>query len=209
MAILKRTGSMLAMGAAVAAVIGLSTAPAFAATTYTVKPGGNITAKAGKTTLKDKNTGSTLSCASSAGKGHVKSGSGLSGKGIGKITALTFAKCTGPLGLHFTVKTTHFPWRLNAKAYKNGVTTGTVTGIHALLSGPSCTATVDGTGAAKNNGMVKVKYSNKTGKLTTLAAGGNLHVYKVHGCAGLIKSGDATTFSGSYALTPKQKITCP
>src|SRR5438477_12536164 len=94
MAILKRTLTLLAMGGATAAVIGLSTAPAFSATTFTVKPGGAITAKAGKTTLKDKNTGSTLSCASSSGKGSVKSGKGLSGNGIGKITSLGFSNCT-------------------------------------------------------------------------------------------------------------------
>src|SRR5215471_11188476 len=117
MAILKRTVTMLAMGGAAAAVIGMTSAPAFSATTFTVKPGGAITAKAGKTTLKDKNTGSTLSCASSSGKGTVKKGSGLSGNGIGSITALGFTNCTGPLNLTFTVKTTGLPWKLNAKSF--------------------------------------------------------------------------------------------
>jgi len=36
-----------------------------------------------------------------------------------------------------------------------------------------------------------------------------LHVYNVNGCAGLINSGDATTFSGSYTISPKQTITSP
>jgi hypothetical protein len=68
---------------------------------------------------------------------------------------------------------------------------------------------VDGTGPTSNYGMVKAKYSNSTGKLTTLTTGGNLHVYNVNGCAGLINTGDATTFSGSYATSPKQTITSP
>ena len=67
---------------------------------------------------------------------------------------------------------------------------------------------MDGTGASANNGRVTAKYSNGTGKLTTTGAG-NLHIYNVSGCAGLIRSGDATTFSGTYAVSPKQTITSP
>jgi hypothetical protein len=212
--ILKRAGSVLVMSAALAGVVGLSAGSAIAATnagitaTWTVKPGGAITAKAGTTTLTDKNTGSQLSCASSSGKGTVKKGSGLSGTGIGSITALSFNTCKGPLGLTFTVKTTHFPWHLNAKSFAAGVTTGTITGIHATLSGPSCSATVDGTGASANNGSVTAKYSNGTGKLSTTGAG-NLHVFNVSGCAGLIMNGDSVSFKGSYTVSPKQTITSP
>jgi hypothetical protein len=206
MAIFKRVGTIVVMGAAATAVIGLSSAPAFSATTFTVKPGGAITANAGKTTLKDKNTGSTLSCASSSGKGSLKKGSGLSGTGIGSISALTFSTCTGPLGLTFTVKTTNLPWKLNAVSFSSGVTSGTITGIKATLTGPSCSASVAGA-TASSTGTVNVKYSNSTGKLTT--SGGNLHVFNVNGCAGLINSGDATTFTGSYAISPKQTITSP
>lgn len=214
MAKLTRAGSVLLLTAGLAGMAALSAGTAVAAThpgvaaTWTVKPGGAITAKAGKTTLKDKNTGSTLSCASSSGKGSVKKGSGLSGTGIGSITALSFSTCTGPLGLTFTVHTTHFPWHLNAKSFSSGVTTGTITGIHATLSGPGCSATVDGTSATANNGQVTAKYSNGTGKLTTTGAG-NLHVYNVSGCANLINSGDATSFTGSYTVSPKQTITSP
>jgi hypothetical protein len=210
----KRAGSVLVMGAALAGVLGLSAGSAIAATnanvaaTWTVKPGGAITAKAGTTTLKDTKTGTVLTCASSSGKGSVKKGSGLSGTGIGSITALSFSTCKGPLNLTFTVHTTHFPWHLNAASFASGVTTGTITGIHATLSGPGCSATVDGTGASANNGKVTAKYTNSTGKLATTGAG-NLHVYNVSGCAGLIHSGDASSFKGSYAISPKQTITSP
>jgi hypothetical protein len=214
MTILKRAGGALVTGIALAGMLALSASAAGAATnsrvaaTWTVKPGGAITAKAGKTTLTDKNTGSILTCTSSSGKGTVKKGSGLSGTGIGSITSLGFSNCTGPLSLTFTVKTTHFPWHLNAKSFAGGVTTGTITGIHATLSGPGCSATVDGTGATANNGSVTAKYSNSTGKLSTTGAG-NLHVYNVSGCAGLINNGDSTSFVGSYAVSPKQTITSP
>jgi hypothetical protein len=214
MKILKRAGGGLVTSAALAGVLALSAGSAVAAAdtavaaTWTVKPGGAITAKAGTTTLKDTKTGSTLTCKSSSGKGKVKSGKGLPGAGIGSITTLSFSTCTGPLGLTFTVKTTHFPWHLNAVSFSSGVTTGTITGIHATLTGPSCSAVVDGTGATANNGKVKAKYSNSTGKLTTTGAG-NLHIYNVHGCAGLIGSGDGSSFKGSYTITPKQTITSP
>ena len=214
MTILKRAGIVMVTGAALAGMLALSASSATAATdtgvaaTWTVKPGGAITAKAGVTTLKDTNTGSVLTCKTSSGKGTAKKGSGLSGTGIASITALSFNSCTGPLGLTFTVKTAHFPWHLNAKTFSGGVTTGSITGIHATLSGPSCSAVVDGTSATANNGMVTAKYSNSTGKLTTTGAG-NLHVYNVSGCAGLINSGDGSSFNGSYAISPKQTITSP
>jgi hypothetical protein len=214
MTILKRAGGVLVTGAALAGMLALSASSAGAATnagtaaTWTVKPGGAITAKAGVTTLKDTKTGSTLTCKTSSGKGTVKKGSGLSGTGIGSITALSFSTCTGPLSLVFTVKTTHFPWHLNAVSFKSGVTTGTISGIHATLTGPSCSAVVDGTGATANNGRVTATYTNSTGKLATTGAG-NLHIYNVNGCAGLINSGDGSSFKGSYTVSPKQTITSP
>jgi hypothetical protein len=209
MAILKRTYGILFAGVATAAVIGMSAAPALAATTWTVSPGGAITAKSGTTTLKDTTTGNELKCKSSSTSATLKSGSGLSGTGLGSITKVTFKTCTGPLSLTFTVKSNDLPWKLNATSYNSttGVTTGTITGIDATLSGPSCSATVDGTGAGKHNGKVKATYTNSTGKLKVLTTGGNLHVYNVSGCAGLINSKDATTFSATYTVTPKQTIT--
>jgi hypothetical protein len=189
--------------------VGASAGVALAvAITFTISPGGAITAKAGTTTLKDTNTGSVLTCASSSSSGTLKKGSGVAGSNLGSITKLSFSNCTGPLGLTFTVKTTHFPWHLNAVSFSSGVTTGTITGIHATLSGPGCSAVVDGTGASANNGKVTAKYSNSTGKLSTTGAG-NLHVYNVSGCAGLINTGDTTSFVGSYTVSPKQTITSP
>jgi hypothetical protein len=192
-------------------MIGASAAPALAATTWTVKPGGTITAKSGKTALKDTKTGATLGCSSSTAKTTLKKGSHLSGTGLGSITAISFSNCTGPLNLKFTVKSSHLPWKLNAVSYKRstGTTTGTITGIHATLTGPGCSAIVDGTGATKNNGMVSVTYVNKTHKLTVLASGGNLHTYKVNGCLRQINSGDGSSFTAAYLVSPAQTITSP
>jgi len=213
MAILNRlTRRFLFTGGATALAVGASAGVALAvAITFSISPGGAITAKAGTTTLKDTNTGTVLTCTSSSSSGTLKSGHGISGTNLGSISKLSFSGCTGPLGLTFTVTNSHFPWTLSGTAFNatSGVTTGFISGIHSKLSGPACTALVDGTGATANNGKVKVTYTNGTGKLKVLTTGGNLHVYNVVGCAGLIHSGDATTFSGTYTVSPKQKITSP
>lgn len=205
------TRRVLFTGAATAAAIGASAGIALAvAITFTITPGGNITASAGKTTLTDTATGSVLSCVSSKSTGTLKKGSGVSGASLGTIKTLTFTNCTGPLGLTFTVTNSGFPWTLSGTSYNatTGTTTGFINGIKSTLSGPGCTATVAGT-TATTKGKVKVTYKNSTGKLSVLAAGGNLHVFNVSGCAGLINSGDATQFVGTYTVTPKQKITSP
>ena len=178
------------------------------AATWTVKPGGAITAKAGKTTLTDKSTDSVLTCTSSSGKGTVKKGSGLSGTGIGSITALSFSNCTGPLGLTFTVHTTHFPWHLNAKTFSGGVTTGTITGIHATLSGPSCSPRWTAPArppTTAGHGQVQQQHRQAEHDRRRQPA----RLQRPAGCAGLINNGDAVSFVGSYAVSPKQTITSP
>src|SRR5215470_12846177 len=99
------TAILLSSGAAALALgLGTATAMATTTTTWTIKPGGAVTGSAGKTTLKDVNTGQTLTCASSATAATLKKGSGLTNP-LGKITSVTFSTCTGPGGLTFTVAT--------------------------------------------------------------------------------------------------------
>ena len=204
------TAVLLGSGAAALALgIGTATAMATTATTFTISPGGAVSGAAGKTVLKDTKTGTVLTCASSATKANLKKGSGQTSP-IGKITSVTFSTCTGPGGLKFTATTsasTAHPWNLNATSFSNGVTKGTITKVTASLSGNGCTATVAGT-TATSTGKTNGSYSNSTHVLT--ASGGNLHVWNVSaGCLGLINSGDASTFSGSYKITPGQTITSP
>lgn len=202
---------ILLTGGATALAVGASAGVALAvAITFTISPGGAITAKAGTTTLKDTKTGSVLSCTSSSSSGTLKKGSGISGANIGSITKLTFSNCTGPLSLTFTVTNSAFPWTLSGTSYNSttGVTTGFINGIKSHLSGPSCSADVGGA-TATSKGKVKVTYTNSTGKLKVLTTGGTLHVWNVAGCAGLINTGDPTQFSGSYTVSPKQTIKSP
>jgi hypothetical protein len=212
MALRKRLSRrILLTGAATAVTIGASAGVALAvAITFSISPGGAITAKAGKTTLKDVNTSQVLSCTSSSSSGTLKSGHGISGTNLGSITKLSFSGCTGPGGLTFTVTNSGFPWTLHGTAFNatSGVTTGNITGIKSHLSGPGCSADVRGA-TATSTGKVKVTYTNGTHKLKVLAGGGTLHVFNVSGCFGLINNGDATQFTGTYTVTPAQTITSP
>lgn len=208
MAIRKRlTGRILLTGATTAMAVGVSVGVALAVTTapeIDASPGGSITATAGTTTLKDTNTGSVLTCTSSSASGTINKEADPI---VGTISALSFSNCTGPLGLTFTVATSGFPWKLTATGFNSatGVTTGKISGIHAHLSGPSCSADVAGT-TATTGGTVKVTYTNSSGVLQVSPTGGTLHIWNVSGCSGLINSGDASQFTGSYTVSPKQTI---
>jgi len=207
------TRKILLTGGATALTIGATAGVALAvAITFSISPGGNISASAGKTTLTDVTNPShaQLTCASSTSTGTLKSGHGISGTNLGSIKTLKFNNCTGPLGLTFTVTNSAFPWILHGTAFNatTGVTTGNITGIKSHLSGPSCSADVAGA-TATAKGKVKVTYTNSTHKLKVLAGGGTLHIFNVSGCAGLLSSGDATQFVGTYTVTPAQTITSP
>jgi hypothetical protein len=210
----KRMSSMLLMAGAVALAVGLSAAPSLAATatTWKVSPGGAVTlAKSGSFKLQDVTTGHSLACRHTAGTGRFKSGSGLPGAGIGSITALSLSDCTGPGGLPVTMTLSHLPWTLNADSYNPaitaGLTTGTISGIHATFSRNGCSATMDGTSATADNGRTQIHYHNSLAKLKIRTQDSNLHFYNVHGCGGLINSGDAITFAIAYLVSPKQTIT--
>ena len=197
------------MSAAAAAVIGMAAAPAFAtAATWTVKPGGATTGKAGTTTVTDVTAGQSVTCTSSATKGTFKPGSGLSGTGIGTVTSLTVSGCS-VLGMSISVTITgQMP--VNAVSFNSAKKTVgmTLTKIHGSLSASGCSATIDGTGATAHNGKVKATYTDGTGKLKVPAVGGNLHLYNVN-CFGAINNGDSVNFTTTYTLTPRQTITSP
>jgi hypothetical protein len=204
-----RLGKALIMSAAAAAIIGMAAAPAFAtAATWTVKPGGATTGKAGTTTVADVTAGQSVTCTSSATKGTFKTGSGLSGAGIGSVTSLTVSGCS-VLGMSISVTITG-KMPVNAVSFNSAKKTVgmTLTKIHGSLSASGCSATIDGTGATAHNGKVKATYTDGTGKLKVPAAGGNLHLYNVN-CFGAINNGDSVNFTTTYTLTPKQTITSP
>ena len=189
-----------------------STASAATATTWTVSPGGKITATAGTTTLADTRTGAMIPCQSSRMSGTLKAGSGLPGPGIGSLATSVYSLCSGgPFAATLTAR--GLPWRLNLTSYNRstGVARGTISHLQvaAALSTTQCTAVIKGTSGTAPDGVASVSYTSKTGILKVLPTGGNLHWYHVRRCAGIINNGDAATISASYGISPRQVITSP
>lgn len=204
-----RTKSTLVAGVAAAAALGFVAAgPASAAGTWTVSGGGSFSATATNPTLTDGSTGTQLVCTSSTASGTAANGTGLSGTGIASISAVSWSSCSGPLGITFSVTPGGLPWAVNAASFSGGVTTGTLTGVTAHISGLGCTADFGGA-TSGSTATLNASYSNSTHTLTV--SGGNLHAYNVSGtCLGLINSGDAATYSAAYVLNPATlQITSP
>jgi hypothetical protein len=210
-AFLKNTRNIVITGVVTAAVSGLGVGLAFAAGTWTVSPGGAATAQSSKMIVKDTLTGTTITCGASRDSGTIKSGRGLPGTDIGQASPPPNFNCAGPLGLTFAGTFSHLPYLINFVSYNaaTGVTTGTLTGIHATFSGAGCSFVEDGTGGTANNGRMKGTYANGSSQAKITVSGGNLHVYNVSGCAGLITNGDPLTVSGSYTISPHQTVTSP
>jgi hypothetical protein len=201
---------MLAGLVAVLAV-GLGAAPSLAAAsmTWTVRPGGAFSAaSSGPVKFKDTKTGSEIDCRSVTMSGALRSGRGLDSR-LGRISAVTIPNCGNFIVFHVTAG--DLPWPVLASAYDPalGTTTGTFSGVHIGWAGPGCTAAIDGTSATANDGVAGFSYTNGTRTMKLLASGGNLHFRYVHGCAGLIVTGDRATITGTFTVTPPQQITSP
>jgi hypothetical protein len=216
---ISRFVKLAAATCAVAAVIAPSSAlaspagrdfaslPGSSASDWAVSPGGSIMGTSGTAVLTDTTSGLTVTCTSSSLAGSLKSGTGLPGAGIGTITALDFTSCTVD-GLTLSLSSGPVSWSLNAQSYDlaTGVTTGTVTGIHFVISSSECSAVIDGTSGTADDGMVKVTYTSNTSTLKILATGGNLHVWDVSGCLGAVSDGDSGTLSDSVRLGKPEAI---
>ena len=96
-----RYARILAAGGAAVLAATLAAAPALAATTWTIQPGGAITATSGTVTVKDTRTVRVLVCRSATASGTLKRGSGLPGSRAGSLSAVGFTACGGPGGPKF------------------------------------------------------------------------------------------------------------
>src|SRR5262249_25814220 len=117
----------------------------------------------------------------------------------------TVGPSSGPISVTFS------PIGFRAVRYDatRGLTYGAFVGIHATFSGLSsftCSGVLDGTSATAGNGLVRFKYLDSFGLLQTFLGGGNLHLYNVSGCGGLINSGDALTVRASFVLASHGRV---
>ena len=205
-----RQARILAAGCAAVLAATLAAAPVLAAGTWTIHPGGAITATSGKTVLKDTRTGTGITCVSATASGTLKHGSGLPGSHAGALPAVGITTCGGPVRFH--LQATDLPWHVNLSSYDaaTGVVTGTLSHIQLTLSGDGCTAVIGGTSGTALDGRVRFRYTDSTGQLTVLAHSGNLHFWNVSaGCLGLVNTGDPATLGATFTVSPKQVITSP
>jgi hypothetical protein len=66
---------------------------------------------------------------------------------------------------------------------------------------------IDGTSGGAPDGMVKFTDSDRTHQVKI--GGGNLRIFTVNGCGGLVASGDPVSLTASFTLAPAQVITSP
>ena len=98
------------------------------------------------------------------------------------------------------------PWPIDGTSFGGGVTHGKITNVKIGISGTGCSATMAGT-TATSRGTVNVTYANSTHALKV--SGGNLRIWDVSGCLGAFNAGDPASYTGSYTISPAQKITSP
>jgi hypothetical protein len=227
------TKNALAAGIALASaatVTGITT-PAFADSTWTVSPGGSVTATSQgvvpHVTAYEIEQGTAAVCDYVDGSATLPSGSGLSGNGIVSLSSFAFHNCVGPNNLTITINPTGLPWSLNATSYDatGGVTTGTLTGITGNITvSDGCVAGFSAGLDGSSNQIpahVTGTYTNSTGVLkitedspappTTTPTSSNIVVDSVNSSCNptLIGLGDHIALYGSVAVSPGQTVTSP
>jgi hypothetical protein len=202
----KRIAALLAVGAtALSTVVAMAT-PAAAAPPWTITPGGPVDGTAPGTNLvvHDPMTGDiTLACDSSSVHAVLDEGSSPDNQlgTIPQTPGIQFVHCLLAGFIEFTV-TQVGDWTINGVSYDagTGVTTGTIDGITANISGPGCEATV--------GGFVNGTYTNSTDILAVISDP-TLHIDSVdpaNNCSDLIHTGATAEFGGAYHLDPPQDI---
>jgi hypothetical protein len=210
MTLVKRASNLLLIAATAGALVGLSAAPAMAATTLKVRVsnGGTYTAKASKTVLTDK--GVSVTCTSTSTKPASKATgtvatathTGTSPVKIGTVATLSFNHCSGPLGtVHTTIKALPYSLKVDSTTNSSGQTDGMITGTKVHVSMNGCS--FDVTGSAPGF------YTNSTHKLTitkklpiTPLNKAQLTVSNVSGnsCV-VVTNGDHPTFTSTYTVS--------
>jgi hypothetical protein len=194
------TRTVIAAAAIGGAALGFSVAPSSAAAqaTWTVTPGGSFTGHADNPGLVMDS--GTHSCTSADVTGSVKSGSGLSGTGIGQVNSMSFTGCSA-FGINLTITTSGTPYSVNVTgvdAANPDRVNGEVTDVRARVSGIGCTADFTGT--------VHGYFSNADGTLVADGTSRDLVASNAN-CMGLINNGDTAALKAVLELTPASKIT--
>jgi hypothetical protein len=209
MTLIRRASNLLLVAATAGAVVGLSAAPAMAATTLKVKVsnGGTYTATASKTVLSDN--GANVTCTSTSTKpaskatGTVATATHQSASPvkIGTVATLSFNHCTGPLGtVHTTVTALPYSLKVDSTTNSTGQTDGMITGTKVHVSMTGCSFDVTGSAPAfYTNGTHKLTVTKKL-PITPLNTA-KLTVSNVSGSCLVVNNGDHPTFTSTYTVS--------
>jgi hypothetical protein len=221
-----RISTVMFAAGALALAVGASTLPAVAsastsAATWTVTPGGQYRAQVRNDNfwgILDVRTNQELRCTANASTWNMrllfKKGTGLSDP-IGWVRSLSFPKPCLPGGMGpVTLSAAGTPWGIRALSYDPAgqVTSGRLTHMHLALSGPHCSAVLDGTSATANDGTAPFEYNNGPANTLQTAYGpgsGSLHAYQVTGCRQMLHSGDLVRVFFGYDLSRALTVTSP
>jgi len=209
----KRVGSILFTVAAAGAIASLSIGPALASTSLTVKVsgGGSYSAKAGMTVLSDN--GVNVTCKSSKAAGKIASGKhhGAAPLKVGTTKTLSFSSCTSAGGTPaFTYHKLPYSVMANGKTV-SGETAAIIKGtdVGVTLKGIGCSFTVTGNASGYYSNTKHTLYITprvpkklhpvQKAQLTISNESGN--------CLGAVTNGQHPTFTGTYKVNRKIKIT--
>jgi hypothetical protein len=210
----KRVGSILFTVAAAGAIAGLSIGPALASTphlTVHVKGGGSYKASAKATTLADGSV--DVSCKSSSASGKISSGTykGSAPLKVGTTKTLSFSTCTSAGGSPtFTYNAEPYFVRADGKTV-SGDTAALITGtnVGVTLKGIGCSFTVTGNASGYYSNSKHTLYiTPSVPKKLHPAQKASLTISNVSGnCLGAVTDGQHPTFTGTYKVNRKIKIT--
>ncbi|QKW38624.1 hypothetical protein HUT06_35220 [Actinomadura sp. NAK00032] len=198
---------VVAAGTVGAAAVQAAAAPA---DTWTVTPGGALTATA-PLRISNVTRGWNIDCGSATFTGAAKTGSGLSGSQLVEFDSVSFDGCSGPDGVQYTVTmTSEVQLDMTAASYDpaTGKTSGDLFGFQLNLVGTNrCQADI--ADPAGDLGKADATFTNN-GSVLALG-GGNMGVTFVNfACpGGFIAIGDQVVVTTQLSVSPSQIITSP
>ncbi len=213
-------GTALVSAAAVLTVAVGATPVAAATATWTVTPGGSFytSSPQGTGRLTDTTTGTLIRCPDVFISGKFKTGAGVNDP-VGQITSVgnnnfvpgqSFGCDLGSTGNAVLVTFSAMGFRAVRYDAAKDLTYGAFTAIHAIFTGAggyACSGILAGSSATAGDGLVRFQYSDSSGSLLTYRGSGNLHIYNVSGCGGLINSGDALSLRAGFLIVSRTGAT--
>ncbi|MGH3239827.1 MAG: hypothetical protein ACRDNL_05565 [Spirillospora sp.] len=178
------------------------------AATWTVSPGGAVSATA-PAEIRNTTRNWTISCTATF-SGTAPAGAGQSPYGLISFAEGSLTTCTGPNDLTTTSTVVNLPWDFYADAHDavQGRTSGTLNNLALTLDlSNGCRADVTAPDGAP--GTIDAAYINAGGALTVSGAHMNVTFTNFRCTTDLVAQGDAIELAGVLPLTPAQTITSP